>query len=298
MNDESLGSRITPWVGRLLAINAIVLLLTETLFTSPAIYDWLSFDPALALRSRPWTFVTYMFMHGGLFHLAANSIALFAFGPAVERRLGSGRFIFYYFYCGLGAAILSIVLAAAMPIAPFVGASGAILGVALAFARFYPDAELVVFPIPMPIKAATLVWILVSLDVVGAIFGSGDGIAHVAHLGGVLFGMLFFWLQQVAHPTEGPTLPPMQPRGVPVGAGRPQRRESDRAGGAVRERVESGTHAAAPIITPPPPSPAQIESDEVNRILDKINASGLDSLSTDERRFLDGVAARRRLSGQ
>lgn len=292
MNESSFSSRITPWVGRLLAINAIVLLLTETLFTAPAIFDWLSFDPALALRERPWTFVTYMFMHGGLFHLAANSVALFVFGPAVERQLGSSRFIFYYFYCGLGAAILSIVLAAFMPIAPFIGASGAVLGVALAFARFYPEAELVIFPIPFPIKARVLVWLLASLDLVGVVFGSGDGIAHVAHLGGLAFGMLYFAVQRLAHPMEGPTLPPMQPRGIPVGAGRPVRRETDHAG-AARERAEAVSQMIA-TSAPALPDPAEIEAEELNRVLDKINATGLDSLTLIERAFLDDVARRRR----
>ncbi|HET9066295.1 MAG TPA: rhomboid family intramembrane serine protease [Gemmatimonadales bacterium] len=292
MHEASSSSRITPWVGRLLAINAIVLLLTETLFTAPAIVDWLSFDPALALRERPWTFVTYMFMHGGMFHLAANGIALFAFGPAVERQLGSSRFIFYYFYCGLGAAILSIVLAALMPIAPFIGASGAVLGVALAFARFYPEAELIIFPLPFPIKARVLVWLLASLDLVGAVFGSGDGIAHVAHLGGLLFGMLYFGIQQLAHPIEGPTLPPMQPRGIPVGAGRAGRRESDHAG-AARERAEAVSQVLASA-APTLPDPAEVEAEELNRVLDKIHATGIDSLSLVERAFLDDVARRRR----
>ena len=83
MNEGPIG-RITPWVGRLLALNAVVMLLQETLFTSDAITDALLFEPELALQ-RPWTFVTYMILHGSLFHLIGNSIALYAFGPAVER---------------------------------------------------------------------------------------------------------------------------------------------------------------------------------------------------------------------
>ncbi len=85
MNESPIG-RITPWVGRILALNAIVMLLQETLFTSDAITDALLFEPALALQ-RPWTFLSYMILHGSLFHLIGNSIALYAFGPAVEARL-------------------------------------------------------------------------------------------------------------------------------------------------------------------------------------------------------------------
>lgn len=284
MFDEHASLRITPWVGRLLAINAIVLLLTETLFTAPAVVDWLSFDPQLALTERPWTFVTYMFMHGGLFHLAANSLALFVFGPAVERRLGSRRFLIYYFYCGLGAATFALVLSWLMPIAPFIGASGAILGVAFAFARFLPDAEMVIFPIPMPIKAKVLIWLIAGLDLVGALMGSGDGIAHVAHLGGLLFGMLYFAAQRLAHPAEGPPLPPMRPRGVPVGAVRQGRHDQRSNTAPVRVDVPR----------PAPPDPGMIEATELNRVLDKINATGINSLTGDERRFLDDVAERRR----
>lgn len=159
----SLQDRITPWVGRLIAINAVVLLLQQTLFPSEALLDLVTFDPARAL-GRPWTFVTYMFVHGGLLHLVGNSIALFVFGPPVERRLGSSAFLFYYLYCGLGAAITSLLLWTVAPsfIYPFIGASGAVLGVAFAFAKFHPDAKLYVFPLPMPIKARTLVAIMAS----------------------------------------------------------------------------------------------------------------------------------------
>ncbi|MEZ4378565.1 MAG: rhomboid family intramembrane serine protease [Gemmatimonadales bacterium] len=292
MYERSFSSRITPWVGRLLAINAVVLLLTETLFTAPAVIDWLRFDPTTAF-GRMWSFLTYMFVHGGLFHLAANSIALFAFGPAVERRLGGRAFLVYYLYCGVGAAVTSLLLSTLMPIAPFVGASGAVLGVALAYARFFPDAELIVFPIPMPIRARTLVMVIAGLDLFGALAGSGDGIAHVAHLGGLLFGMLYFGVQNLAHPPEGPRLPPMRPRGIPVGVARREHRE-DGGGSAQRERSESMASApAAPVV----PDPAELEAAELDRVLDKINASGMNSLTHDERAFLDGVARRRRDAG-
>ena len=79
-----------------------------------------------------------------------------------------------------------------MPVGAFVGASGAVLGVAVAFAYFWPDAELIVFPIPFPIKARTLVIGLVVLDVIASRLWPNDGIAHLAHVGGALFGFIFF----------------------------------------------------------------------------------------------------------
>ena len=80
--------RVTPWVGRLIAANAVVLLLMQTLFTSPELAAALAFDPA-AITSRPWAFFTYFFVHGGLLHLLGNSLVLFFFGTAVESRMGS-----------------------------------------------------------------------------------------------------------------------------------------------------------------------------------------------------------------
>lgn len=272
--------RITPWVGRLLVINAIVLLLQETLFTSPVIAAWLSFDPATAF-TRPWTFFTYMFLHGGLFHLAANSLAMFVFGPPVERRLGSARFILYYLYCGLGGAVLSLMLSLVMPIGPFIGASAAALGLAVAFARFNPDAELVLFPIPVPIKARTLVWLFVGLAIVGALVGRGDGIAHIAHLGGLVFGLLYFGIRGIGREREiGGVIPPT-PR-VPVSAAMRRAGPVERTGG----QPQSGPSSSA--------SRSVLEAAELDRVLDKISASGMDSLTSDERAFLESIARHRR----
>ncbi len=275
--------RITPWVGRLLVINAIVLLLQETLFTSPVIAAWLSFDPATAF-SRPWTFFSYMFLHGGLFHLAANSLGLFVFGPTVERRLGSPRFIFYYLYCGLGGAVLSLVLALVMPIGPFIGASAAVLGMAVAFARFSPDAELVLFPIPVPIKAKTLVWLFVGLAVFGAILGRGDGIAHIAHLGGLVFGLLYFGIRNIGNERELTGVIPHQPR-VPVSAA------------MRRSRSAQATEPQQTQRTGPTANTGAGETAEMDRVLDKISASGIGSLTAEERAFLARISQRKKEGG-
>ena len=113
--------RITPWVGRLIVANAVVLLLLMTLFTSREIFQALQFSPRTAL-TRPWTFVSYMFVHAGLLHLLANMLMLYVFGTAVESRMGSRNFILYYLYCGVGAAVFSLLLARHHArSAPFVG---------------------------------------------------------------------------------------------------------------------------------------------------------------------------------
>lgn len=281
----SLHDRITPWVGRLIAINAVVLLLQQTLFPSEALLDLVTFDPARAL-ARPWTFLTYMFVHGGLIHLVGNSIALFVFGPPVERRLGSSAFLFYYLYCGLGAAITSLLLWVVAPafIAPFIGASGAVLGVAFAFAKFLPEARIYVFPLPMPIKARTLVAIMAGLDLFGALMAS-DSVAHVAHLGGLLCGWLFFLVQGGGKSFEPPHVAPPRAR-VPVATP-----ATDLGTGGMaprRERMPERAPAA------PARDPRLDERIEMDRLLDKISATGIESLTGDERRFLDDAAKRRR----
>ena len=268
--------RITPWVGRIIIANAVVLLLLMTLFTSPDLFQVLQFSPRTAL-TRPWTFISYMFVHGGLLHLLGNMLMLFVFGTAVESRMGSRNFLLYYLFCGVGAAVFSLLLGGLMPIGAFVGASGAVLGVAVAFAMFWPDAELIVFPIPVPIKARTLVIGLVMLDVLASRLWPGDGIAHIAHVGGALFGYLFFRAQLLSRRSAAPPTRTVE-RVVMVqsGSAEPERRTP---------------------VTPLRPRRG-IESDpvaaEVDRVLDKISEKGISSLTPAERKFLDEVAKQKR----
>src|SRR2546427_738199 len=116
---------MTPWVRRLMVANLVVFLFQVTLFVSPAFLTTLQFAPLSAFR-HPWTFVTYMFVHANLLHLAFNLLALFVFGPEVEERMGSGAFLRYYLLCGLGGAVFSLVLGWAVgQLSPVVGACGA-----------------------------------------------------------------------------------------------------------------------------------------------------------------------------
>ena len=268
--------RITPWVGRLIIANAVVLLLLMTLFTSREIFQALQFSPRTAF-TRPWTFVTYMFVHAGLLHLLTNMLMLYVFGTAVESRMGSRNFVMYYLYCGVGAAVFSLLLGGIMPVGAFVGASGAVLGVAVAFAYFWPEAELIVFPIPVPIKARTLVLGLVALDVIGSRLWPNDGIAHLAHVGGALFGFFFFKVQSFSR--RSPSEPARTVERVVMvqsGSSEPERRTP---------------------VTPMRPRHG-IESDpvtaEVDRVLDKISQRGISSLTPAERRFLDEVAQKKK----
>ena len=268
--------RITPWVGRLIIANAVVLLLLMTLFTSREIFQALQFSPRTAF-TRPWTFVSYMFVHAGLLHLFTNMLMLYVFGTPVESRMGSRNFILYYLYCGVGAAVFSLLLGGIMPVGAFVGASGAVLGVAVAFAYFWPDAELVVFPIPVPIKARTLVLGLVALDVIASRLWPNDGIAHLAHVGGALFGFFFFKVQSFSH--RSPSEPARTVERVVM--------------------VQSGSSEPEQRTPVTPMRPRRgVDSDpvtaEVDRVLDKISQRGISSLTPAERRFLDEVARKKK----
>lgn len=192
-------SRVTPWVGRLIIANAVMLLLMQTVLTSPAVVHALAFAPAGGRGlQQPWTVLTYMFVHADLLHLAANMLGLYVFGTAVEQRLGSRSFIWFYLYCGIGAALFTLLLSPIREISPFIGASGAVMGVTVAYALLWPDAEILVFPFPMPVSARTLAIGLVVFNVAMAFVFHGGMIAYEAHVGGALMGYLFFRAQAIA----------------------------------------------------------------------------------------------------
>jgi membrane associated rhomboid family serine protease len=271
---------MTPWAGRLIIANAVVALLLATVLTSPRIFNALVFDPEFQQTlNRPWTFFTYMFVHGGLFHLLGNMLGLYFFGTAVEEKMGSRSFLFYYFYCGIAAAIFSLGLSGILDVSPFMGASGAVLGLALAFAMFWPDAEILIFPIPIPIRARTLVMILFGIS---AFFGlvlwnsAAPGIAHLAHLGGILAGYIFFRVQALS---QRAPLPPERQVERVVMVQSPSR-ETER-------QPSSQSRAAA---ARPTSDPLAVELD---RVLDKINEKGIASLTAEERKFLDEVARKK-----
>src|SRR6478736_9898953 len=214
--------RITPWVLRLLALMAGVQLVLETIVTSDAAKAALTFDPHAGL-ARPWTVLTYAFVHGGLFHLLFNGFALFSFGPSVERRMGGPAFLLYFTYCVVGAAAFAMIVDRVTPVPPFIGASGGVLGVILAYSVIHPDRELIAFPIPVPIRAKTFVLIFAFYDLCGILFLRSvfqDGIAHEAHLGGLFFGWVFFRMQGMRGQFDTPRASPRPPVERHVLAGR------------------------------------------------------------------------------
>jgi membrane associated rhomboid family serine protease len=287
MSDERLPPevqqpRLTPWVGRLLVANVVVALLLRTVFTDPSFVDTLQFRPGAALH-RPWTFFTAMFVHAGILHTVGNLLLLFAFGPAVERKLGSRAFLLFYLYCGVGSAFFALGLSSFMTLPPMVGATGAILGVGFAFAVAWPDAELDLFPLPLrSVTAKSLVLFLAGLNLILALWLDG-GIGHLGYLGGLAAGYIFFRIQGIVsrrtrtEPKAISRRPVMTP--MPVRQGSPA--------------VEMRPALSRPDLTEPR---EEFSPEEVDRVLDKISASGLESLTVEERRFLDEVSKRKRSS--
>jgi membrane associated rhomboid family serine protease len=167
---------------------------------------------------KPWQLITYMFLQGSWMHIIFNMFALYSFGGIVEYVMGSKRFLAFYFICGIGAVVLQMIVQAyqvhaligtinipesinASPeviaklqgiiFVPMVGASGAIFGLLIAFGMLYPNAELMIMFIPVPVKAKYIipVYVLVELSLGVGQFG-GDNVAHFAHLGGAILGFI------------------------------------------------------------------------------------------------------------
>ncbi len=149
----------------------------------------------------PYQLVTYMFMHGGLGHMFFNMFALWMFGRVMEQVWGTKRFLLYYFACGIGAGIvqeLGQLVGLIPPYAMTIGASGAVYGILLAFGMTFPNERLFIIPIPFPIKAKYFVMFYAVIEIIEG-FSARDGVAHFAHLGGMLFGLLLilYWRKQV-----------------------------------------------------------------------------------------------------
>ncbi|MBQ2522078.1 MAG: rhomboid family intramembrane serine protease [Bacteroidales bacterium] len=191
--------RNIPVTRNLILINVIVFV--ATMLNEPFMMSTFAlFYPTLSYF-RWWQIVTHMFMHGGFWHIFFNMYTLYMFGSVVEEIIGSRKFLIYYFVCGLGAAGLHLgveaiqvhFFAASLP--PVVGASGAIYGLLIAFAMLFPESRLtLIFP-PVTMKARTMVIVFAAIELFTGITGIADGIAHFAHLGGMLFGWLLirYW---------------------------------------------------------------------------------------------------------
>ena len=184
-----------PAVLNLLIANCVAFLAMK-LLDIERIYELFSLFPVKSPWFEIWQPVTYMFLHGGFAHLFFNMYALYIFGSVLERVWGTRKFLFYYFATGIGAGLIHIgIQTMTYDIAPTIGASGAIFGLLLAYAMLYPDSIMgLIFP-PITMKAKWFVLIYAALEFVLGISGAQSGVAHFAHLGGLLVGLviILYW---------------------------------------------------------------------------------------------------------
>ncbi len=235
-----------------------LLIANGVLFLLQLVVGWqviaaLGLVPALVLRQfSVWRLFTYMFLHGGLLHLAFNMFVLWMFGSEIERYWGRDKFLFYYVLTGLGAGICAVLLEPSS-LRPVIGASGAVFGLLVAFALMFPSRVVYVFML-FPMRAKYFVILLGVLELVLSL-DRGGGVAHFAHLGGLITGYVFLRHRYLVRR---------------IGAAVARRKGRKRAEAAVsREQKLVNLRG------------------EVDRILDKITREGIDTLTPKEKRILE-----------
>ena len=179
-----------PVTQSLLIANVAVFLLQSS--TGGSLETWFALWPPASGLFAPWQLVTYGFLHGGFTHIFFNMLGLYMFGGDIERLFGSRYFLAYYFACLVSAALfqLAVVTLAGGPAVPTLGASGALYGLLLAFGMYFPRRMvMLIFP-PIPMPARVFVIVFGGLELLFGVTGTADGVAHFAHLGGMLGGWL------------------------------------------------------------------------------------------------------------
>jgi membrane associated rhomboid family serine protease len=174
----------------LLIVNTAIFFL-QLLFPE-SIIGYFHLDPWMIVhRLALWQLVTYMFLHGGIWHILFNMLTLYWFGPDLERTWGTPRFLKFYGVCGVGAGICyTIVEVLSGADHPTIGASGAIYGILLAYGLLFPDRTILFFFV-IPMKVRHFVWIMGLMAFYFSISGSNAGVANVAHLGGMAVGYVY-----------------------------------------------------------------------------------------------------------
>ena len=259
----------------------------------------------LASEFHIYQFITYMFLHGGFTHILFNMFALWMFGSVIERVWGPKKFLFYYICCGVGAGftqeLVQYITYSMEGIAAYqyvnaggmqmttdayinlwttIGASGAVYGILLAFGMIFPNERLFIIPFPFPIKAKWLIVGYIAIELFSAMSGPGDGVAHMAHLGGMLFGFLLirYWQK---HPDSS------------AGFGRSRgqeffdnlKRKYDARQNQQHMKAEH-TSASRRETDEEYNARQRKNQEEVDAILDKIRKSGYDSLTKEEKKKL------------
>ncbi len=258
----------------------------------------------LASDFHVYQFLTYMFLHGGFTHILFNMFALWMFGSVIERVWGPKKFLFYYILCGVGAGLtqelvqyanysiegmaayqyvnaggVQMTTDAYINLWTTIGASGAVYGILLAFGMIFPNERLFIIPFPFPIKAKWLIVGYIAIELFSAMSGPGDGVAHMAHLGGMLFGFLLirYWQK---HPDSSQHFG--RSRGQEFFDNMKRRYEERQ-----RHANMTAEHTDPRRETDEEYNARQHRNqEEIDAILDKIRKSGYDSLTKEEKQKL------------
>src|SRR5256886_11462202 len=199
-------SFITPGVKLIVLVCTGVYVVQSLAFLlGPSAYNWIlkwfGLIPAAVTRLLPpriWQPFTYIFLHGGLWHILINMLMLWMFGRELELVWGKRRFLNYFFLCGAGAGLIEVVVktvpvffGAPPSLVPTIGASGAIFGILMANAVLFPDRRIWLIPLPVTIPMRPYVAVMGAIEFFSTIGAGGDNVSHICHLGGMLVGYLY-----------------------------------------------------------------------------------------------------------
>ncbi len=257
------GFGLTRTVKYIILANFLVLVLSYMVGKSESAYNvWVRYLGMYApyfIRGAIWQPLTYMFLHGGIGHFFWNMLLLFFFASEVERVLGTRRFLRFYFASGAFAGLCALMI----PSLPTIGASGACLAVLTAFALYFPDARLFLFPLPFLIKAKYVAIALGGFTVLRLLAGGRPGVSDWGHLGGIAYALFYvkmwpYWKHR---------LPQVR---VP------------------RPRKSKGS---SHVLEDEPESDLEVR-DKVDKLLEKVHKEGVQSLTRKERKFLEETSKR------
>ena len=293
--------RLTPAVQGIIAVNVGIAFLQLTGPSSAADMQRLLGFQWSDLQGGWWKALTYMFAHGGLLHLAGTMYMLWLFGPRVEHAWSTPSFLRFYLICGLGGWLAHVLFVRQ---GVLIGASAAVFGVMFAYARQWKDEELYLFGV-VPVKARWLVAGYIVYDLAMGLLDAYGAVstrqAHFAHIGGVLAAWVYLLtpssqrLEQLRQRiNQVPDVPDEPPRAVPRQAPRPRERGSEADEVVAKSKALVSTRPPQPPRqpTPRPPAVPVAAGSELDALLDKISAQGIDSLTSDERRRLEEAAKR------
>jgi membrane associated rhomboid family serine protease len=297
LQTEEPAPRLTPAVQWLIAVSVFVYVIQLTVLDPADVQSALGFETK-DLGRQWWTIGTYMFVHGGFWQLVLNLCTLALFGPRVEWKWGTREFLRFYFFCGLGGWFAHLAFVPGDSL--LVGASAAVLGVMLAYATLWPDERIFVFGVvPTTVRWLVIVAGVLNLASGVAATGAQGGAAFLAHAGGLAAGWLYLRMtatvdlgrlrQGVSPVPDEPedTSPRAVPRAFPRSRARERENIDDvvaRSNAAVAKRTTSPRATRGP----------QEGIASLDRLLDKISAHGIGSLTPEERRLLSEESKRRR----